>query len=100
MLAVSRDTLAAHGAVSEAVAREMALGALRAQPRRRERGRHRHRRARTAARAGKPVGLVWFAWAHRGGPVQCRRFVFAGDREAVRRQSVAVALQGLVDLIG
>jgi nicotinamide-nucleotide amidase len=99
MLAVSRDTLEAHGAVSEAVAGEMALGAL----------------ARSAAGASvavtgvagpgggtadKPVGLVWFAWAHRGGPVQCRRFIFAGDRAAVRRRSVAVALQGLLDLIG
>jgi nicotinamide-nucleotide amidase len=46
------------------------------------------------------VGLVWFAWAHRGGPAQCRRFVFEGDREAVRRQSVALALQGLIDLVG
>ena len=85
--------------LSEAVAGEMAAGAL----------------ARSGADASvaitgiagptggtptKPVGLVWFAWAHRGGPVQCRRFVFAGDREAVRRQSVAVALQGLVDLLG
>jgi nicotinamide-nucleotide amidase len=48
----------------------------------------------------KPVGLVWFAWAYRGGPAQCRRFVFEGDREAVRRQSVLVALQGLIDLVG
>ena len=99
MLGVSRAALEAHGAVSEAVAGEMAAGAL----------------ARSGADASvaitgiagptggtptKPVGLVWFAWAHRGGPVQCRRFVFAGDREAVRRQSVAVALQGLVDLLG
>ena len=95
----SRAALEAHGAVSEAVAGEMAAGAL----------------AHSAADASvaitgiagptggtptKPVGLVWFAWAPRGGPVQCRRFVFAGDREAVRRQSVAVALQGLVDLLG
>jgi nicotinamide-nucleotide amidase len=49
--------------------------------------------------AAKPVGLVWFAWAYRGGPVQARRFVFAGDRAAVREQSVAAALQGLVDLL-
>lgn len=99
MLGVSPRTLEAHGAVSEAVAGEMAAGTL----------------ARSAAGASvavtgiagpaggtpaKPVGLVWFAWAHRDGPVQCRRFVFAGDRQAVRRQSVAVALQGLIDLVG
>ena len=49
--------------------------------------------------AEKPVGLVWFAWSHRDGDVQCRRFVFVGDRAAVRQQSVAVALQGLIDLL-
>jgi nicotinamide-nucleotide amidase len=99
MLGVARATLLEHGAVSEAVAGEMASGAL----------------ARSAAHVSvavtgiagpgggtgaKPVGLVWFAWTHRGGSVQCRRFVCAGDREAVRRQSVAVALQGLIDLAG
>ncbi len=99
LLGVAHDALAAHGAVSEAVAARMAAGAL----------------ARSSAQAAvavtgiagpgggsaaKPVGLVWFAWAHRGGAVQCRRFVFRGDRAAVRRQSVAVALQGLIDLVG
>jgi nicotinamide-nucleotide amidase len=99
MLAVSRETLRGNGAVSEDVAAEMASGAL----------------AASAADvvvavtgiAGpgggtmtKPVGLVWFSWAYRGGPAQCRRFVFDGDREAVRRQSVLVALQGLIDIIG
>ena len=99
MLGVSHETLAAHGAVSEEVATQMAAGALAHSP------------ADVAVAitgiagpdggtADKPVGLVWFAWAHRGGPVQCRRFVFKGDRAAVREQSVAVALQGLIDLVG
>jgi nicotinamide-nucleotide amidase len=98
LLGVSQATLLAHGAVSEETAREMAEGAL----------------ARTSARLavaitgiagpggavpGKPVGLVWFAWAQRGGPTQTRAFVFKGGRAAVRRQSVAVALQGLLDLM-
>jgi nicotinamide-nucleotide amidase len=48
----------------------------------------------------KPVGLVWFAWAVRGGLVQARVLRLKGDRAAIRRQSVAVALQGLVDLLG
>ena len=47
----------------------------------------------------KPVGLVWFAWATRKGGVQARCFRFKGDRQSVRRQSVAVALQGLNDLL-
>jgi nicotinamide-nucleotide amidase len=99
MLGVAHATLVAHGAVSEAVAGEMAAGALV------------HSAADAAVAVtgiagptggtpAKPVGLVWFAWTHRGGPVQCRRFVFEGDRESVRRQSVAVALQGLIDLVG
>ncbi len=98
MLGVSAATLVTHGAVSEPVAAEMAAGAIA------------HSAADVAVAitgiAGpgggtpaKPVGLVWFAWAYRGGPVQCRRLVFKGDREAVRRQSVAVALQGLIDLL-
>ena len=98
MLGVSHATLVAEGAVSEAVAGEMAAGALAHSP----------ADAAVAVTgiagpgggtATKPVGLVWFAWTHRGGPVQCRRFVFNGDREAVRRQSIDVALQGLIDLL-
>jgi nicotinamide-nucleotide amidase len=98
MLGVSERTLKAHGAVSEAVAREMAAGALKksnahvsvsitgiAGP--------------TGAVPGKPVGLVWFAWGVRGGAIQSRAFHFKGGRLHVRRQAVAVALQGLVDLL-
>jgi len=98
LLGVARATLTAHGAVSEATAREMAEGAL----------------AKSDARLsvaitgiagpggavpGKPVGLVWFAWAQRGGPTQARAFLLKGGRERVRRQSVAVALHGLLDLV-
>lgn len=98
MLGVSQRTLGLHGAVSEAVAHAMALGALAhslgdigvsvtgiAGP--------------TGGSRDKPVGLVWIAWAVRGGPVQSRAFRFKGGRLEVRRQSVAMALQGLVDLL-
>jgi nicotinamide-nucleotide amidase len=98
MLGVSRRTLENHGAVSEPVAREMATGALKkstgdvsvsitgiAGP--------------TGGSKAKPVGLVWFAWAVRGGPVQSRAFRFRGDRLEIRRQAVAVGLQGLIDLL-
>jgi nicotinamide-nucleotide amidase len=84
--------------VSEAVAREMAVGALA------------NSRADvsvsvtgiagpTGAVPGKPVGTVWLCWAARGGPVQSRRFLFKGGRVEVRKQTVAMALQGLLDLL-
>ncbi|HUL94393.1 MAG TPA: CinA family protein [Usitatibacter sp.] len=99
MLGVSGATLSSHGAVSEATAREMAQGALAFS----------HADVSVAvtgiagpggAVPGKPVGTVHFAWAYRGGPVQARKFLFKGGRARVREQSVAVALQGLIDLIG
>jgi nicotinamide-nucleotide amidase len=45
----------------------------------------------------KPVGLVCFAWAVREGAVDTATRRFEGDRTAVRRQSVIVALQGVLD---
>lgn len=44
---------------------------------------------------GKPVGTVWIAWKRRGGYPQAELFHFDGDREAVRRQTVSAALEGL-----
>jgi nicotinamide-nucleotide amidase len=98
MLGVRAETLAHHGAVSEATAREMAGGALL------------HSRASIAvaitgiagpggATPGKPVGTVCFAWAVPGGAVDASTQRFAGDREAVRRQAVIVALQGVLERI-
>jgi nicotinamide-nucleotide amidase len=98
LLGVSHETLATHGAVSEAVVREMAAGALK-------NGKAHVSVAITGiagpggATPGKPVGLVWIAWAARGEAIQSREFYFRGDRMRVRRQAVALALQGLVDLI-
>jgi nicotinamide-nucleotide amidase len=48
----------------------------------------------------KPVGTVWIAWKRRGGYPQAELFRFGGDRDAVRRQSVASALGGLGQIIG
>lgn len=98
LLGVSHETLLAHGAVSEAVVREMAAGALR----------NSNARVSVAvtgiagpggAVPGKPVGLVWFAWGVREGEIQSREFRFRGDRLQVRRQAVAAPLQGLIDLL-
>ena len=48
---------------------------------------------------GKPVGTVWLAWKRRGGYPKAEVFHFDGDREAVRRQTVEAALQGLGALL-
>lgn len=91
MLGVPPEMIATHGAVSEAVARAMAEGALR------------HSRAQVAVAitgiAGpgggtidKPVGLVHFARAAHGTPTLHRAEVFAGDREAVRLAAAMTAL--------
>ncbi len=91
MIGVSEATLLDHGAVSEPVVVEMAIGALRAA------------RADYAisvsgiagpdgGSAEKPVGTVWFGVASASGQGVTQRECFAGDREAVRRQATAYAL--------
>lgn len=98
MLGVSLDTLKAHGAVSEEVAKEMALGAIK------------NGRANIAVSitgiAGpdggtpqKPVGTVSFAWAGTGLPTQATTMHFAGSRQEVRQQSMLTALQGVAKLL-
>jgi len=97
MLGVTAATLAQHGAVSEPAAREMAEGAL-------ARSRAQIALAVTGI-AGpdggtpdKPVGTVCFAWCVKGGQPIAETRHFAGDRDTVRRQAVARALQGVMDL--
>jgi nicotinamide-nucleotide amidase len=94
-LGVAAATLERHGAVSEQTAREMALGALAHVP-----GTVALAITGVAGPAGgtpaKPVGTVCFAWA-RQGALRSETRRFEGDRESVRRQSVAHALQGLID---
>lgn len=97
LLGVKAETLARAGAVSEAVVREMVLGAL-------DRSRAGAAVAITGiagpggGSAGKPVGLVWFAWARRGAPPVARHANLEGEREAIRRQAVRLAWEGLLDL--
>ena len=43
----------------------------------------------------KPVGTVWIAWKRRGGYPRAEIFHFDGNRESVRRQTVAAALEGI-----
>jgi nicotinamide-nucleotide amidase len=95
LLGVRPETLSRHGAVSEETAREMARGAL-------ERGRGTLALAVTGiagpggGSAGKPVGMVCFAWAGKTGMLRSETCNFRGDRESVRRQSVVHALQGVL----
>jgi len=99
MLGVDADTLARHGAVSEATAMAMAEGAIRA-----SRADLAVAVTGIAGPAGgtpdKPVGTVCFAWAVRGGPTAAATHRLGGDRAAVRRASVIIALQGLIDRLG
>ncbi|KRE89669.1 damage-inducible protein CinA [Frateuria sp. Soil773] len=94
LLGVNPRTLEQTGAVSEETVLEMVSGAL----------------ARFGAgvavavtgiagpsggTADKPVGTVWIGWKRRGGYAHAQLFHFPGDREAVRRQTVAAALIGV-----
>ena len=97
LLGVSEELLAAHGAVSEHVVRAMAIGA-------RDRF-HTQLAVAVSGVAGpgggtqdKPVGTVCFAWATPALTGAARR-VFAGGRDSVRRQSVAFAIERLIDLV-
>ncbi|MFC4727012.1 CinA family protein [Coralloluteibacterium thermophilus] len=99
LLGVRPQTLETHGAVSRETAHEMVAGALA-------------NSGATLAVAvtgiagpgggtpDKPVGSVWVAWKQRGGYTRATLYRFDGDREAIRRQTVAVALRGLLELVG
>jgi len=97
MLGVLGETLAAHGAVSEATAREMVAGAF-------ERSSAEVVVAVTgiAGPSGgtpaKPVGLVCFAWGRRGSAVHSSTRQFPGNRETVREAAVTTALDRLIEL--
>ena len=99
LLGVRPETLTEHGAVSRETVMEMVSGALVTSG------------ASIAVAvtgiagpgggtADKPVGTVWIGWKRRGGYAKAEVFVFEGDREAVRRQTVAAALLGLDALAG
>ena len=94
MIGVREETLAQHGAVSEPVVVEMAIGALKA-----ARADYAVSISGIAGPDGgsgeKPVGTVWFAFATARGEGITRRECFSGDRDAVRRQATAYALQTL-----
>jgi nicotinamide-nucleotide amidase len=99
LLGVRPETLMQHGAVSRETVIEMVSGAMItsgasmsvavtgiAGP--------------GGATDGKPVGTVWIAWKRRGGYPVAKVFHFDGDRDAVRRQTVAEALSGVLRIVG
>lgn len=95
LIHVSADTLEQFGAVSEQVASQMAEGTLAnsnadisvaitgiAGP--------------DGGSSDKPIGTVWFAWAVKNSAVITICHHFTGDRNAVRRQAVKIALEGII----
>jgi len=97
MLGVDPALIEAHGAVSEAVARAMAFGAVR------------HSRAQvsvavtgvagpTGGSKEKPVGTVWFGFMV-DGVLSSETKRFDGDRAAVRAATVRYALERLLQLL-
>lgn len=98
MLGVSPVILNKHGAVSEQTAREMAKGALKNSPA--------HISLAVTGIAGpaggsesKPVGTVCFAWIFKETFTKSKTYFFEGSREAVRCQSVNLALRGILNLL-
>ncbi len=97
LLGVDAALIDRRGAVSEAVARAMAVGALA------------HSRAQVAiavtgvagpagGSAEKPVGTVWLAWATPMGLISEVKH-FDGDRTAVRQATVQHALTRLTEFL-
>jgi len=95
LVGVPPALIAAHGAVSAEVAAAMAEGALARAP-------VDLSVAITGiagpggGTAAKPVGLVWFASAQRGGQTVTETHIFSGDRAAVRLAATRRALELLL----
>ncbi len=98
LLGVKSTTLNTFGAVSEQTAQAMAEGALQ------------HSQAQVSVAitgiagpsggtANKPVGTVWFAWASIHAKTKTHLETLSGNREAVREQSVHIALKNLLAFI-
>ncbi|MCK5902138.1 MAG: nicotinamide-nucleotide amidase [Cocleimonas sp.] len=95
MLGVSEETLLLHGAVSEAIVKEMAEGALTksdaslslavsgiAGP--------------TGGSEDKPIGTVCFSWMIRDDIAVAETVQYDGDRDDIRRQAVIHSLEGII----
>lgn len=95
MLGVDAATITQYGAVSEPTVKAMAEGAIA--------NSQAHLGVAVSGIAGpgggskqKPVGTACIAWAGGYQPTLCKTYVFKGDREAIRYQTVIKALEGLI----
>ena len=94
LLGVEQEKLDAYGAVSEPIVRAMAEGAVAASGS--------DIAVAVSGIAGpdggstdKPVGTVWLAWTI-GNDTEALAVQLDGDRDAVRRSTVEIALRGLI----
>lgn len=95
MLSVSAQTLTKHGSVSEAAVAQMAVGAIA-----------RSRASVAIAMSGvagpsggspdKPIGMVCLAWYLGPNVIHTATEHFAGDRSAIRGQTVRTSIEGLL----
>ena len=95
---VDPDLINTYGAVSQEVVESMACGALLASGA--------DFAIAVSGIAGpdggspeKPVGTVWIGWASRENLILSQKFIFSGNRNSVRNQSVENSLEGLLEII-
>lgn len=95
MLGVREETLATYGAVSKETVIAMAKGALKAS--------HAKIAVAITGIAGptggsleKPVGTVWIATCKTKAEPLAKSFLFSGNREAIRLESICKALEMLL----
>ena len=112
MLGIPMEVIDEYGAVSQQVAEMMALGALGALRESGggaaggEAGAHPCLAVAVTGIAGpdggsvdKPVGLVWFGLAMRGGAVSSWHEIFDGNRQNVRAQTTEMALAKMAEAL-
>jgi nicotinamide-nucleotide amidase len=102
MLGVTSSLLEQAGAVSGEVAVRMAEGALQMSGA--------HAALAVTGIAGpdggtedKPVGTIWFGWSIKKSEAQfgtvSEKHVFSGDRDAIRRKTVGMALRRMLEIL-
>lgn len=98
LLGVEADVLEEHGAVNAEVAEQMAIGVLN------------HCDADISVSitgiagpgggsTAKPVGTVYIATAVKKQPANAIQHLFHGDRQSIREQSAAMAIQQLMEIL-